>query len=224
VIYVILEKKAAGRVALSEAPAGDKIVFSDIGRVRASYWYITALCVTFYSAIFPFTAFSTDFFVEKWGYSVITGGRLSSIIIFASMILAPILGRVVDKTGKRARIMLLGSFLVIPCYLAMGLTTVNPVFPMALLGFAFSLVPAALWPAVPLIVEEKKIGTAFGFMTMVQNVGLAAFPWLIGWLRDSTADYTAGMMVFASLGLVAVIFSLLLKRADERAGATLERR
>ncbi len=223
VVYVLLEKKAGGRVGLSEAPAGDKIVFRDVGKFSASYWYITALCVTFYSAIFPFTAFSTDFFVEKWHYSVVTGGRLSSIIIFASMVLAPILGRLVDKTGRRGRIMLIGSALLIPCYLVMGLTTLSPIPAMALLGFAFSLVPAALWPAVPLIVEEKSVGTAFGLMTMVQNVGLAVFPWVIGRLRDATADYTIGMLVFASLGVFAVAFSLLLRRADARAGSTLER-
>ncbi len=223
VVYVVLERRAEGRVKLAEAPAGDKIVASDIKRFNLSFWYITALCVTFYSAIFPFTAFSTDFFVEKWGVSVISGGRLSSIIIFASMILAPILGRVVDKTGRRATIMLVGALMLIPCHLAMGLTHINPILPMALLGFAFSLVPAALWPAVPLLVEEKSVGTAFGLMTMVQNLGLAAFPWIIGSLRDATGGYTAGMVVFASLGVVGAVFALLLKQADRRAGGVLEK-
>jgi MFS family permease len=223
VAYVIMERRAEGRVTLAVAPAGDKIVVSDVKRFNASYWYITALCVTFYSAIFPFTAFSTDFFVEKWDVSVVTGGRISSIIIFASMILAPILGRVVDKMGRRGTMMIFGSLLLVPCYLTLGLTTVNPIFPMALLGFAFSLVPAALWPAVPLLVEEKTIGTAFGLMTMVQNLGLAAFPWIIGALRDTSEGYTGGMLVFASLGIVGFFFALLLKRADARAGGVLEK-
>lgn len=222
-VYIYLEKRAENQVRLSQAVAGDRIVFSDIRRFNASFWYIAIICLVFYSAIFPFTAFSTDFFVEKWDYSVIGGGRLSGLIILASMILAPILGRLVDKTGKRGKIMLAGSALIIPCYLTMGLTQMTPVFPMIFLGFAFSLVPAALWPAVPLIVEDKAVGTAFGLMTMIQNLGLAALPWLIGYLRDTTQDYTAGMMVFAGLGVVAVIFSALLRRADARAGSLLER-
>jgi len=49
--------------------AGDKIVLADVKRFNPSYWYVTLLCVTFYSAIFPFTALSTDFFNTKWGYS-----------------------------------------------------------------------------------------------------------------------------------------------------------
>lgn len=221
--YVFLERRARGRVRLSEAPAGDKIVLSDVKKFGPSLWFITLLCVTFYSAIFPFTAFSTDLFVDKWSYSVVTAGRITSIVIFASMILSPILGRVVDKVGRRGTMMIYGTLLLIPCHLSMGLTEINPVAPMMFLGFAFSLVPAALWPAVPLIVEEKTVGTAFGLITWVQNLGLAAFPWLIGALRDATQTYTAGMVVFASLGLFGFIFGILLKRADGRAGGGLER-
>lgn len=223
VVYVFLERRAQGRTQLSVGPAGDKIVLSDIKRFGPSFWLITALCVTFYSAVFPFTAFSTDLFVDKWGYSVVTGGRITSILIFASMVLSPILGGVVDKVGRRGTMMIFGALLLIPCHLMMGLTTFNPIVPMALLGFAFSLVPAALWPAVPLIVEEKSVGTAFGLITMVQNFGLAAFPWIVGSLRDVTQTYTAGMMVFASLGVAGLIFALLLKRADAKAGGRLER-
>ncbi|MFB3095675.1 MAG: MFS transporter [Candidatus Acidiferrales bacterium] len=223
VVYVFLERRAQGRMKLSAGPAGDKIVLSDIKRFGPSFWLITALCVTFYSAVFPFTAFSTDLFVDKWGYSVVTGGRITSILIFASMILSPILGGVVDKVGRRGTMMIFGALLLIPCHLMMGLTTFNPIVPMAVLGFAFSLVPAALWPAVPLIVEEKSVGTAFGLITMVQNFGLAAFPWIVGSLRDVTQTYTAGMMVFASLGVAGLIFALLLKRADAKAGGSLER-
>ena len=223
VVYVFLERRAQRRVKLSVGQAGDKIVLSDIKRFGPSFWFITALCVTFYSTIFPFMAFSTDLFVDKWGYSVVTAGRVTSILIFASMILSPILGGVVDKVGRRGTMMIFGALLLIPCHLMMGLTTFNPIVPMAVLGFAFSLVPAALWPAVPLIVEEKSVGTAFGLITMVQNFGLAAFPWIVGSLRDVTQTYTAGMMVFASLGVAGFIFALLLKRADAKAGGSLER-
>ena len=222
-VYVFLERRALGRVELSEAAAGDKIALSDIKNFGPSYWFVTALCVTFYSAIFPFTAFSTDFIHEKWGYEVITAGRITSIVIFASMILSPILGRMVDKVGRRGSMMLVGSLMLVPCYLALGLTTFAPVGPMVVIGLAFSLVPAALWPAVPLIVQAKSVGTAFGLMTMIQNFGLATFPWVVGWLRDATHTYTAGMMVFATLGLVGFVFALLLKRSDARAGGGLER-
>jgi MFS family permease len=128
----------------------------------------------------------------------------------------------VDRVGKRATFMIAGSLLLIPCHLAMGLTKIYPAYPMILLGFAFVLVPAALWPSVPLIVRSDRVGTAFGLMTAIQNIGLGLFPLLNGLLRDKTGDYVGSQIMFASLGLVGLMFALLLKRADVREGRILE--
>ena len=244
VVYYILDKANEKRLGLAEAEAGDKIVFADIKKFGAPYWYVVALCVTFYSAIFPFTALSTDFFHEKWNLPLsVDSGSLgfvaaafqdflhmfstapgtSSIIIFASMCFAPFAGGLVDKVGRRASLMTLGALLMIPCYLVLAFSSVSPAFPMILLGAAFVLVPAAMWPAVPLIVEKNRVGTAFGLMTMIQNIGLAAFPVLNGWLREWTKDYRASMVMFSLLGCAGLVFAILLKRADGRAGHVLER-
>jgi MFS family permease len=241
--YWALDRHGEKVLGLAEAGSGDKIVFGDIKRFNASYWYVVMLCVTFYSAIFPFTALSTDFFHEKWGLPLTAGSEggflaavfsnllhmfstapgTSSIIIFASMCLAPFAGGLVDRFGRRTRLMMLGAALMIPCYLILGFTRVPPMFPMMLLGASFVLVPAAIWPAVPLIVEENRVGTAFGLMTMIQNMGLGLFPWLNGKLRDITHDYSASMIMFATLGIAGLVFSVLLLRADARSGGVLDR-
>jgi MFS family permease len=152
-----------------------------------------------------------------------TAGGTTSIIIFASMCFAPFAGGLVDRIGRRASLMVLGALLMIPCYLVLGFTMVPPYLPMILLGAAFVLVPAAMWPSVPLIVEKNVTGTAFGLMTMIQNAGLALFPWLNGRLRVLTHSYEASMVMFASLGAVGLVFALLLLRADRREGGGLER-
>ena len=241
--YYALDRRGEKVLGMTEAGAGDKIVFADIKKFGASYWYVVLLCVTFYSAIFPFTALSTDFFHEKWGLPLTAGAGggflsavfdnllhmfstapgTSSIIIFASMCLAPFAGSFVDRIGRRARLMVIGALLMIPCYLILGFTDVPPMYPMLLLGASFVLVPAAMWPAVPLIVEENRVGTAFGLMTMIQNIGLGAFPWLNGKLRDMTHDYNASMIMFALLGAAGLVFAVLLLRSDARSGGVLER-
>ena len=242
IVYVALDYRGEKILRLKEEKVEEKIRFRDVKFFPASFWYISLLCVTFYSAIFPFTAFSTDFFHQKWGlpltvaqtggifsqvgdqilHMFTTAGGVTSIIIFASMILAPFLGRMVDKIGRRGTLMIIGSLMMIPTYLLMGFTMIYPAIPMVVLGLAFSLVPAAMWPAVPLIVKEEHTGTAFGLMTMIQNFGLAAFPWIVGRLRDMTHDYRVGMVVFSSLGFLGLIFAILLKRADAREGGRLE--
>ena len=240
--YFVLDRHAERPLGLEEAGAGDKIVFADVKKFGSSYWFVVALCATFYSAIFPFTALSTDFFHEKWGLPLTTGtgggflaqalrdyvhmfstaGGTTSIIIFASMCFAPFAGGLVDRIGRRGSLMLLGALLMIPCYLVLGFTMVPPWLPMLLLGAAFVLVPAAMWPAVPLIVEKNRVGTAFGLMTMIQNIGLAFFPWMNGRLRVLTHTYQSSMVMFALLGATGFVFALLLLRADAKAGAPLE--
>ena len=123
-----------------------------------------------------------------------TAGGLSSIIIFASMICAPFAGHLADRIGRRASLMIVGSLILIPSHLIMGLTNVYPTLPMIALGAALVLVPAAMWPSVPLIVKKERTGTAFGLITMVQNVGLAVFP-AVPWRIDSavSAAETAGV-------------------------------
>ena len=222
IYYVVMEKAAEGKVKLAEPPAGDKITFSDIRKFDSRFWYIVILCTAFYGAIFPFRSLAQDFFFDKWAIEPETGARIISILIFFSMILAPVIGQLVDKIGKRGTLLMLGTFLMIPAHLSMGIWDLHPVFPMIILGFSFSLVSAVLWPAVPLIVEEKAVGTAFGLIFMIQNIGLAIFPVLNGALRDATESYTSSQLMFASLGLIGFIFALILLRADKRLGGVLE--
>ncbi len=243
IIYVIMDSYGEKILKLKEEGVDEKIKLEDIKHFKPTFWYVTMLCVTFYSAIFPFTALSTDFFVDKWGIKRVaetgggflnqvfnnflhmfsTAGGISSIIIFASMIAAPFAGHLVDKIGKRATLMIVGSLLMIPAHLSMGLTMIYPVYPMIILGLAFVLVPAAMWPSIPLIVPKERVGTAFGLMTTIQNIGLALFPFLNGKLRDLTHSYTASMIMFASLGVFGLIFAILLKKADKKEGGILEK-
>jgi len=241
-VFVAMDRHGEKILDLPKAGAGDKIVFADIKKFTPSYWFVVLLCVTFYSAIFPFTALSTDMFHDKWGIPLVTatsGGFLTrvfysfthmfstapgitSITIAASMIFAPFAGNLVDRIGKRASLMVVGALLMIPAHLLLGITHWSPIPMMAVLGVSFVLVPAAMWPSVPLVVEESRVGTAFGLMTAIQNLGLGLFPYLNGKLRDVTGSYTATQVMFAGLGLVGLLFAFLLLRADKRHGGVLE--
>jgi MFS family permease len=216
----VLEVRAEKDFHLGEAST-DKVVFSDLFKFGVSYWYIVALCVTFYSAIFPFQTFAVKFFMEAHGTSREFGGFLSSMLTLFAMIATPLFGLWVDRIGKRALLMMFGSLLLIPVYLMMAYTRVNLYVPMVLMGIAFSLIPAVMWPSVAYIVDQSKLGTAYGLMTMIQNIGLFGFNLMIGWANDyshagpdNPRGYNLGMWIFSILGFSGFGFALLLRRRE----------
>jgi MFS family permease len=232
-IYLWLERQARGRVgAPSTAGSGqpeEKFRLKEVFTFSPSFWFISLLCVTFYSAVFPFQAYAPDILVQKFGYSVTLAGSIASALIFGTMIFTPIFGWLVDRFGKRASLMMLGSLLLIPCHLLIGFTYIPPIIPIFVVGIALSLVPAALWAAIPMMVPESRLGTAFGVVGYIQNVGLMLFPYLAGRISDAhttqklvngqsvaVVDYRSTMLMFALLGAVGFVFSVLLKRADAR--------
>jgi MFS family permease len=219
-IYWVLESNAEAKYDLGHGET-DKVVWGDIFKFGRSYWYIVALCIVFYSGIFPFQTFAVKFFMEAHGTSRELGGFLSSMLTLFAMIATPLFGLVADRIGKRALLMMLGSLLLIPVYLMMAYTRVTLYLPMAMMGVAFSLIPAVMWPSVAYIVEQGKLGTAYGLMTMIQNIGLAGFNLLIGWANDHSqasaqnpGGYALGMWIFSILGFLGVLFAFLLRQRE----------
>ncbi len=221
VLYWIFEVRAEHRYELGQAGATDKVVFSDLWKFGRSYWYIVALCIVFYSGIFPFETFAYKFFMDAHGTSREMAGVLVGMLTIFTMFGTPIFGLFADKVGKRALLMMFGSLLMIPVYLMMAYSNVSLYVPMAMMGVAFSLIPAVMWPSVAYIVGQSKLGTAYGLMTMIQNIGLAGFNLLIGWANDHSHagaanpnGYHLGMWMFSSLGFLAFLFALLLRRRE----------
>ena len=200
---------------------GTRLMFTARRMFGVSYLFIVLLCITFYSAIFPFETFAYKFFIDKHGVSREHAGVLVGMLTMFTMFGTPAFGLVADKIGRRTLLMMAGSFLLIPVYLMMAYSQVSLYVPMAMMGVAFSLVPAILWPSVAYIVGQAKLGTAYGLMTMIQNIGLAGFNLLIGWANDhqqagaaNPGGYALGMWIFSALGFFAVFFSYLLRRNE----------
>ncbi|RCK72622.1 MAG: major facilitator superfamily MFS_1 [Ignavibacteriae bacterium] len=256
IIYYFLDVKASRIFSLPKEGQQEKVVLKEIFTFNKSFWYITFLCITFYSAMFPFQTFAIKFFQEAHGTTREVGGNLSSMLTLAAMIFTPLFGLLADKIGKRSLLMMFGSFLIIPVYLMMaykidiasplglqGYLNLNIDFfdinsqipfylmiPMSMMGIAFSLIPAVMWPSVALVVDESKLGTAYGLMTMIQNIGLFLFNLLIGWANDysnasasNPEGYNLGMWIFSTLGFFGLVFAYLLRKTETgREGHGLE--
>jgi MFS family permease len=221
VVYWILESRAAGRYRIGEAGETEKPAFGELFRFGRSYLYIVALCVTFYSAVFPFRTFAIKFFIEFHDTTREVGGQLNSMLILAAMIFTPLFGLLVDFVGRRSLFMMFGSLLMVPVYVMLVQPGIPPWLPMIMLGVAFSLIPAVMWPSVAYIVEARRLGTAYGLMTMIQNIGLALFNWMIGAVNDASgasaanpAGHRPGMYIFSVLGLLGFFFAWMLRREE----------
>jgi MFS family permease len=221
VLYWIMEDTASKKYQVGQAGSTDKVAIGDIFKFSTSYWFIVALCITFYSGIFPFQTFAVKFFIEAHGTTREFGGFLSSILTLFAMIATPLFGLLVDRIGKRSLFMMFGSLLLIPVYLIMAYAHISLYIPMAMMGIAFSLIPAIMWPSVAYIVDESKLGTAYGLMTMIQNIGLAGFNLLVGWANDyagasaaNPGGYNLGMWIFSCLGFFGLMFAFLLRRSE----------
>jgi MFS family permease len=226
VLYGALEARASRRHGLGEAGGTDRLVLADLFRFTKSYWFVVALCVTFYSAIFPFRGFSIKFFIEAWDLTRDIAGQYNSVLPLAAMFATPLFGLLVDKVGKRALFMVFGSFLMMPVFLMMAYQLTPLVVPVAMMGIAFSLIPAVMWPSVAYIVDEKRLGTAYAVMTLVQQIGVMTLPLVIGFLNDrfqasadNPAGHIPGMWAFTVLGFLALFFAILLRRSETGPGA-----
>ena len=220
-IYYILESSGEKRFVLGKEGQTDKLNLKEFFKYSKSFWYITLLCVTFYSAIFPFRSFAIKFFMESHNVSRESAGFMISMLPFSAMIATPLIGLLVDFIGKRATLMMVGSILLMPVYLLMGYSSISLYVPVIMMGVAFSLIPAVMWPAVAYIVEEKRLGAGYALMTLIQQIGMMIFPVLIGAANDyagaSAANpqgYNLGMWIFSILGILGFIFAFLLRKAE----------
>ena len=222
IFYFLVESNSEKNSPIAQKSESDKFVFSDLFNFGVSFWLIVGLCVTFYSAVFPFQTFAVKYFQDAHGTTREMGGFLSSILTLFAMIATPLFGLMADKIGKRAFLMMIGSALLIPVFLIMAFTKINLFIPMAVLGISFSLVPAIMWPSVAYLVDEKKLGTAYGMMTLIQNIGLTVFNLLIGNVNDSFSatvqnpnGYIPGLIIFSALGVFGLIFSFMLMQREK---------
>jgi predicted MFS family arabinose efflux permease len=192
VMYIFLDLKLEKSEKEIEIDEEEPFRLKDILSIikNRGFWYIAILCILFYSAVFPFLYYATDFMINKYRVAPGVAGIIPSLLPFGTIFLTPLFGGIYDKKGKGATIMIIGALLLIfvHCVLAIPFLD-NWILASAMvvvLGIAFSLVPSAMWPAVPKIIPEKRLGTAYAVIFWIQNIGLMLVPLLLGIVLDVT--------------------------------------
>ena len=253
-VFTVMDKKLDKEVSEMEHDAEEPFKFSDIFDIirLKGFWYIALLCVLFYSAVFPFLKYAPNLMINKFHIEPQLSGLIPMLLPFGNIILTPFFGNLYDRKGKGATIMLIGSVLLVFIHLMFSIPAFDhwiiALILVILLGIAFSLVPSAMWPSVPKIIPENKLGTAYALIFWIQNWGLMGVPYLIGKVLNNYCvidnnetvaeeitgtvvpevatevayDYTIPMLIFTALGVLSILFAFLLKRENTIKGYGLE--
>ncbi len=201
-VFSIMDKKFDKQLAETgntneENNSDEEFKLADLKKIFTSlnFWVVALLCVLYYSAIFPFQRYGANMLQCNLGIDAGTASSIFRWFPIGAAIITPFLGSYLDHKGKGATMLIWGALLLICCHLifAFVVPATGSSFiayaTIVVLGISFALVPAALWPSVPKIIEEKVLGSAYCLIFWVQNIGLCLVPLLIGTvLASSNSD------------------------------------
>ena len=251
-VFTFMDRKLDKQLGVGADGSGEEEEFkaSDLKNILTSriFWIVALLCVLYYSAIFPFQRYGANMLqCNLDGISPSDASNIFRWFPIGAAVITPFLGSFLDHKGKGATMLIWGAVLLIACHLifAFGLPSTHSYLiaysTIVLLGISFALVPAALWPSVPKIIDEKVLGSAYCLIFWVQNFGLCFVPMLIGSvLAQANAnnpaviaakaqgaefipyDYTIPLVIFACFGVAALLLAFYLKIIDRKHSFGLE--
>jgi len=234
IVFTFMDTKLDRQLGeANDGESEEEFKLSDVGLLFKSrlFWIIAMLCVLYYSAIFPFQRFGTNMLQCNLHISETQAADLLRWFPIGALCLTPPLGYFLDRVGRGATMLMLGSLLLICCHLIFALvlpatgSQALALGTIIVLGISFSLVPAALWPSVPKVMDARYLGSAYSLVFWVQNIGLFGIPILFGSMLEASNpgvtdptqyDYTNPMLLFAALGVLALFFAIWLKVLDTR--------
>lgn len=255
IVFTFMDKKFDKQLSEANEEAGEsssdeEFQIKDLGKIFGSlnFWVVALLCVLYYSAIFPFQRYGANMFqCNLNGISPESAANIFRWFPIGAALITPFLGSYLDRKGKGATMLIWGALLLIVCHLVFAFvlpatrSDLIAYTTIVVLGISFSLVPAALWPSVPKIIDEKILGSAYCLIFWVQNVGLCFVPKLIGNVLESVnADnpaviaaksaneafipynYTIPLIIFAGFGVLALLIAMYLKALDRKRHLGLE--
>jgi MFS family permease len=221
IIFCVMDKKFdAGVASVAEKDPEDEFHFSDVWRILTNKYFImiALLCVFFYCCVFGFDKFAIMMLSDKFKIAPDVASFMMSLLPFGAMLFTPIFGTILDFKGKGTKLMILGSCIVMCVHCIFAFGPGIPIFGFAaitILGIGFSLVPAAMWPSVPKIIPQSKLGTAISLIYWVQNIGLWGVPIIAGIILEATnRNYRYFEFLFIGFGLTAILISIILSRSD----------
>ncbi|XP_044751170.1 major facilitator superfamily domain-containing protein 1-like [Coccinella septempunctata] len=205
-----MDKKAERVLRVNNTVPSDPVRMSDVRFFSGKFWLLNVIIIFFYVAIFPFFTIGKSFFMEKFHMNESDANFICSIVYLISGVVSPLLGFLIDKTGRNLLWIITGISFTIVAHISLTFFTwINPYFGMSIMGISYSILASSLWPLISLVIPEHQLGTAYGVCSALQNSGLAIFTSIVGVIVDQFG-YTWSELFFIGSLSVALVAALVL--------------
>lgn len=212
--------RRAEKILKNRKTSEEIVNLKDVKDFPLTMWLMTIICVAYYVTVFPFIALGLLFFENKFNFKPNDAHSVNSIVYIISAAASPIFGICVDKFGRNIYWIIIGISVTLGCHAVMGFTFLNPYVAMSFMGIAYSILASALWPLVSLVIPEHQLGTAYGVMQAIQNLGLALISYIAGLIVDSKG-YLLLEIFFLVWLCIALVAAIMLYLVDAAKGGRL---
>jgi predicted MFS family arabinose efflux permease len=214
--FVILYKRPPGQPHKIAPQKEEKVTcpFSSSLKLGGLVWLVGVCWMWFNAATISFLTFAPDFFISK-GHSIGSAGFLTSLLMWGSLGLSPIIGRLVDKVGNEAVFIGVGGIMMATAIYLFTCST-NFLFPMVAMAVAVALIPAPVFSFPSRILQPENLGLGFGILSTLSSTGMVFGPYLAGLVRDKTDSYETSFLFLSMLAVLVTITAFILKARVRR--------
>ncbi len=200
IVYMIFAKDSP-----AAPPPKSLVEYLHVLKDKDAWWFMFFYSVTF-GGFSGLASSLTIYFNSQYGLSPVTAGYFTAACVFAGSLVRPMGGRIADRIGGIKTLslmyMLAASFLFIASIGLQSAGAAVVVFVMAMLalgtgnGAVFQLVPQRF---------RKEIGVMTGLVGMAGGIGGFYLASSLGFSKQLTGSYQIGLIIFASLAVIALI-------------------
>lgn len=221
----------------SQSQVGEHMSLKDVMKLPITYWLLIGIATLAEGLFIPFLDNGNKYYTTV--FNGINEPEEAGIYLvmpyLVSALLVPVIGYASEKVKKRSYLIVASCFTFLLTYgLMLYLETSVEMrssewlrwLPVILLGLSIAMFCTIIMPTVPMIVDPKLLGTAFGIMEVFQNLAMGVFPIVIGAMREHFDNELEGFHVETQflfiISCLCLGISFFLKTADSVSGGKID--
>lgn len=179
--------------------------------LSSSLWFLAIIWMIANGQLLAYTTFAPQFF-QTMGLTAQRSGFLTSMIMFVSIFLTPIIGIMIDKINRKKIFLLIGIIIMAVSFAFISTDLLTHSFWTVFLGVGFSLVPVCIFALLPELGDPENMNMGMAAITAASNLGITIGPLGFGTLLDTTStNFTLGFIILGVFSLIGAFAALRIK-------------